>query len=179
MGIQREGIREGERGSFGSSSSTALVVCILPPGLRGITCISLSLGLVPVRRQSRTVSTYSADRGSSVVHCYQPVIKVTELSLFPISDGKKLRSWIGSMSANVFEAPGWHFRDLLCVAAHQVLLPAAAVQGIACNLCSAAQQSGPFIRGCKNSPAFLLLSRVGLVHSYLQSKLSDLLCLAS
>lgn len=48
-----------------------------------------------------------------MVHCYQPVIKVTGLSLFPISNRKKLRSWIGCMSANVFEAPVWHFRDVL------------------------------------------------------------------
>lgn len=83
------------------------------------------------------------------------------------------------MSANVFEAPVWHFRDVLWEVAGQVLVPAAAVRGRACNLCSPTQRSGPFLRGCKNSPAFLLLSQVGPVHSYLQSKLSDLLCLAS
>lgn len=41
MGIQGEDIKEGELGSLGSSSSAALLVCILPSGLRGITCISL------------------------------------------------------------------------------------------------------------------------------------------
>lgn len=45
--------------------------------------------------------------------------------------------------------------------------------------CAPAQQSGPFIRGCENSPAFLLLSQVRPVQSYWQSKLSDLLCLPS